>query len=134
MSKQRLEGREREREFRGSTPDPTDDLQLLLHVPSYGGVWMNRPNDPLSALDLNGGDPSANSDEPRNDVPLSGELEVVLPPEAGRRKCKGLKVGVKVVVRLDIGPGRMGEEDTIFDRSVDIHEDGGVWLEPGSQR
>ncbi len=88
MSKQRLEGREREREFRGSTPDPTDDLQLLLHVPSYGGVWMNRPNDPLTALDLNGGDPSANGDEPRHDVPLSGELEVVLPPEAGRGNAR----------------------------------------------
>ena len=43
-----------------------------------------------------------------------------MPPNLGRKRCKGIRVMLKTVIRLDLGPGRMGEEDTLFERKVEV--------------
>jgi hypothetical protein len=103
-------------------------ITLALHVPSYGAIRLNGNSDPFSELDPN--DPHA----PR-DVPLTGELEVNVPEDLGRQRCKAIRVGVRTVVRLDMGPRRKGEEDTIFERKVEIIAGNaeGIWLESGRQ-
>jgi hypothetical protein len=105
-------------------------ITLALHVPSYGAIYLSSNPDPLHERSAPG-DASA----PADDVPLRGELEVVVPDKLGRRRCKAITVGMKTVSRLDLGPGRMGEEDTIFERKVEIiaGDADGIWLEPGRQ-
>ena len=91
---------------------------------------MNLPSDPLNPqnpLDTNG---------PRNDQILQGQFEISLPRGSGRKRCKAIRVGMRTMTKLDIGVGRMGEEDVIFERKVEeiagISE--ALWLDEGTQR
>lgn len=109
------------------SPDPI----LALHVPSYGAVMMNPPDDPLNPQN------SLYSEGPRNDQILHGEFEVILPPGSSRKRCKAIRVVMRTTVKLDLpGPGRLGEEDTIFERKVEViaGNSEGLWLQEGSQR
>lgn len=105
-------------------------ITLALHVPSYDAIYLSSNPDPLHERPTPG-----DATAPTDDVPLRGELEVVVPDKLGRRRCRAITVGMKTVSRLDLGPGRMGEEDTIFERKVEIiaGDADGIWLEPGRQ-
>ena len=110
--------------FKGS-----DALSLVLDIPTYGAVFMNTPDDPLRALDQD--DPAAT---PRNDVVIRGELVITMPASLGRRRIKGIKVGIRSILTLDLRPGRMNEVDTLFERSVELGECSActMILEPGT--
>lgn len=100
---------------------------LTLHVPAYGVMYLQRPRTELEALDnLPGVSDSGISNT------LRGELEVNVPRE-GRRRCKSIKVGIKTVVRLAMGPSRGWEEDVIFERESEHRASNseGIWLEEG---
>lgn len=89
---------------------------LVLDIPTYGAVFMNTPEDPL----LPTLDPS--SEKPRNDVVLHGELVITMPAALGRRRVKSIRVGMRSILKLDLKPGRMNEEDVLFERVVEIAE------------
>jgi len=105
----------------------TDDITLTLRVPSYGTVFMKPPDDPLW--------PIAISEAPRNDQLLHGELDIHVPP-GGKRRCKAIRVGLRTVARLNMGPTRGWEEDVIFERKCEVigGTADGLWLEEGLQR
>jgi hypothetical protein len=107
---------------------PTLAPVLTLHVPGYGAVRINAP--------------SLQNDEPRQDYELNGELEVYVSQATGRRRCRSIKIGVLLDVKLDLGMGRMDEVDELFRTEVELGcpDEGssssgeGVWLEVGTQR
>jgi len=67
---------------------------------------------------------------------LHGDLETSLPEGSGRKRCKAIRVGLRTAISLDLGVGRMAEEDVIFERKVEIRggRADGLVLEEGSQR
>jgi hypothetical protein len=81
-------------------------------------------------------DPLGNPDTPRVDKELFGDLEVFVPHEMGRQKCKAIRVGLRTSCRLDMARGGP-EEDVIWQGKVEVRggtSDDGVILEPGLQR
>lgn len=99
---------------------------LVLDIPAYGVVFMNTPEDPLT--------PSTETETPRNDVIVHGELVITMPSNLGRRRVKWIKVGIKSVLKLDLRPGRMNEEDVLFEREVELAESDSCqcWLQEGT--
>ena len=110
----------------GSSSKNTNTPSLVLDIPAYGAVFMNTPEDPLVPLDQ--------QDSIRNDVIVHGELVINMPPNIGRRRVKKIKVGIRSVVRLDLKPGRMNEEDEFFSTEIEIKESETCqcWLNEGS--
>lgn len=88
---------------------------------------MKPPDDPLW--------PHARSDGPRDDQLLSGILEIHV-PRNGQRRCKSVRVGVRTKSRLNMGGSRGWEEDTIFERKVEMMGGNadGILLDEGIQR
>jgi len=74
------------------------------------------------------------SDGPRNDQIPMGNWKSPYRREADG--CRAIRVGMISKCILDMGPGRMGEEDTIFDRKVEIigGNSEGLWLDEGMQK
>ena len=103
---------------------------LALHIPSYGAIMMNPPGDPLNPQN------PLDRDGPRNDQILHGELEISLSRGCGRKRYKTIRVGLRTITELDVGVGRMGEEDIIFERKVEeIAGDlEARWLDESTQR
>lgn len=86
-----------------------------------------------------------NSDTPRTDKELHGDLEIAVPQGVGRIRCKAIRIGVRTSCRLDIPrpnpsvPGKMVrqcEEDTLWTGKVEVRGGtaDGVLLEEGLQR
>lgn len=100
---------------------------LTLHVPAYGVMYLQRPRTELDALDGPGDGSQMMSNT------LRGELEINVPRGEGRRRCKSIKVGIKTIVRLAMGPARGWEEDVIFERESEHRAANaeGIWLEEG---
>ncbi|GMK53506.1 hypothetical protein CspeluHIS016_0100920 [Cutaneotrichosporon spelunceum] len=100
-------------------------IKLKLVVPNWGVMYLPAPEQPLADTEA----------PPRNDFQLNGELEVTLPP-GGAKRCKSIRVGLKTVMTLDLGPKRRFQEDVLFERKVEIVSGtaDGVWLEEGLQR
>lgn len=116
-------GRGRESRDAGAlSPRDSDSPSLKLHVTNWGVII-------LPAIE----EGSANLDQPRDDHMLHGELEVRV---AGPRRCRRIRVGLRSIIRLDMGQGRKLEEDVLFERKVEIigASADGIWLAPGSQR
>jgi len=109
------------------TSAPTTHPILTLNVPGYGAFLMRPPPE----FDYHEG-----RVEPRSDRVINGDLQVMIAPGTGRKRCQSIRVGIRTRSKLDLGPGRMGEEDVIFERKVEIR--GGtvdvLWLEEGLQR
>ena len=64
--------------------------------------------------------PEAGPSATRTDKEARGELEVEIPHGMGRRRVKAIRVGIKTVVELTLGPHRVNERDTIFERKVEV--------------
>ncbi|ORY26977.1 hypothetical protein BCR39DRAFT_539659 [Naematelia encephala] len=96
-----------------------DEIRVRLHVPSYGTVFMPYP--------------AISPGEPRTDHEFRGDLEVEVPRGWGRVKCRAIRVGLKTISILDMGPNRGIEEDTIFERKAEIRGGtvDGIMLEEG---
>jgi hypothetical protein len=99
-----------------ASPSPTrqaklDDFRLALRVEGYGAVFIPPPDDPLW--------PAAVRDQPRDDHLIRGVLDVFIPP-GGKRRCKTIRVGLKTLARLNMGPTRGWEEDVIFERKCEM--------------
>jgi hypothetical protein len=60
------------------------------------------------------------SNEYEDTVLLNGRIEVTLAVGSGSRRIKSIRAGLATVSTLDLGPGRQGEEDTIFEAAVDV--------------
>lgn len=107
-------------------------LDLQIHVGNYGIVFLPPPEQHDDPTEMR----NANGDQPANDPVLTGELEITLPLNAVPRRCKGIRVGVRTICKLDLGQGRRHEEDILFERKVEIKAPTaeGIVLEPGSQR
>lgn len=75
---------------------------------------MKPPNDPLW--------PHGRCEGPREDQLLSGVLEIHVPPSplGGGRRCKAIRVGMRTIANLNMGGDRGWEEDTIFERKVEM--------------
>lgn len=103
------------------SPRESHAPSLKLHVTNWGVIIL-----PVV-------EPEHNEDQPRDDHVLNGELEVRV---AGPRRCKRIRVGLRSIIRLDMGQGRKVEEDVLFERKVEIigASADGIWLAPGSQR
>jgi hypothetical protein len=88
---------------------------------------MNPPDDPLW--------PHARSEGPRDDQLLNGVLDIIVPP-GSKRRCKSVRVGLRTKVRLNMGAERGWEEDTIFERKVEMMGGNadGILLDEGMQR
>lgn len=67
---------------------------------------------------------------------MTGEVEVEMPIGFGRKRCRAVRVGFRTTISLDLGPGRMGEEDVLYDFKGDVLGGAaeGLWLEEGSQK
>lgn len=77
---------------------------------------MNPPEDARVYAQMN-------KIDPQFDQLLSGSVTVWLAPGQDPVRYKSIKVGLKAISKLDLGPGRMGEEDLLFHRQV-IHDPG----------
>ena len=85
---------------RASRSTKSDSVTVDIRVPSYGSVFMPFP------------DPLGNTETPRVDKELSGDLEIFVPKDLGRIKCKAIRVGVRTTCRLDMGRG--GPEEDVL--------------------
>ncbi|KAL7422848.1 hypothetical protein Q5752_002144 [Cryptotrichosporon argae] len=92
-------------------------VRLQLHVPAGGVMLLLNP-----ALE-------AARDFSRAE--LAGDLEIEIPHGMGKRRCRRISVGLRSRCRLLI-PGRGWEEDTIFERKVEVR--GAIILHEGVQR
>jgi hypothetical protein len=100
---------------------------VSIHVPAFGGIFLDAPTE------------SGGPDDyvaPDREYRMIGEIEVEIPLGFGRKRCRGVKVGYRSTINLDLGPGRMGEEDILFDRRGEVLGGSmeGLWLEEGSQK
>lgn len=95
-------------------------------MPNFGLIIIPTPEAP----DQDGN----TSGEPREDHMLHGELEVFI--RGAPRRCKAIRAGFRTVIKLDMGRERKIEEDTLFERKVELTgaSDDGILLQPGSQR
>lgn len=105
-------------------------LMSQIHLPTFGTIFMKPPDDPLW--------PHARSEEsPRDDQLLSGVLEIHVPLTSSGvgRRCKSVRVGIRTIVRLNMGSGRGWEEDVIFERRVEMlgGNSDGITLHEGVQ-
>lgn len=108
------------------------NVRLTINIPSYGCVFMNcdpggsgvLPND---AYMVPPGDPDYTIGRD-----LSGELEVEVPRGMGPRRCRAIRVTLKSVCKLNMGPERGWEEDVLFERQVEVK--GAIILHEGVQR
>ncbi|ORX40882.1 hypothetical protein BD324DRAFT_612440 [Kockovaella imperatae] len=102
----------------------TNGIKLYLRVPSYGSVFMPFP------------DPTSEPDAPRQDMELSGDLEIELPSGFGAVRCKSIRVGLRTTCKLDMGVGRGVEEDTLWTGKAELmgSTSDGIILEEGLQR
>ncbi|ORY32185.1 hypothetical protein BCR39DRAFT_524504 [Naematelia encephala] len=114
------------RSYSSSPADAPIRPTLALEVPSWGVVFMIPPEDALVHAQLSNA-------EPRYDHLLNGEFIIALPPGCGKLRCKSLKIGFRATSILDMGPGRMGEVDILFQREVKTAPPEGLVLE-GTQR
>ncbi|BEI91598.1 uncharacterized protein CcaverHIS019_0404180 [Cutaneotrichosporon cavernicola] len=101
-----------------TSPLLADAPSLKLHVMNWGVLILPAPD---------------HAGDPRHDPILHGELDVRV---SGPRRCKRIRVGLRSIIRLDMGGGRKIEEDVLFERKVEIigASTDGIWLAPGSQR
>jgi hypothetical protein len=108
----------------------TAGIRITLQIPSDGTVFL-RPPDPEQREHRSG----LPEDERTVSAELIGQLEIALPPGMGAKRCKSIVVGVRTTTKLDISPTRIGEEDVIFERKVEMHggADTGILLEEGVQ-
>lgn len=66
--------------------------------------------------------------QPREDVLLSGEVQIFVPPGMGVLHYQSLEVSLRTQLRVDMGPSRMGEKDLLqkttvkFDKGIDVNE------------
>lgn len=100
---------------------------VSIHVPAFGGVFLDAPTE------------SGGPDEyiiPGREYRMTGEVEVEIPIGFGRKRCRAVRVGFRTTISLDLGPGRMGEEDVLYDFKGDVLGGAaeGLWLEEGSQK
>jgi hypothetical protein len=100
---------------------PSDDLQLIVHLPTNGFVHLQTPLDTILSEDTPG----------QYDHILNGDLEIIAPP-MWSGEVESITVDFKSMSRLDLGPGRSGEVDVLFNRHVTLSND--LRLSPGSQR
>lgn len=100
---------------RSKLPSPAEsgEISLTLRVPSFACIYMTPPDDPLWPF-------AVTPDLPRDDQLVSGELDIVVPPGSGRRRCKAIRVTYRSVARLNMGPMRGWEEDVIFERKCEL--------------
>lgn len=102
-------------------------IRIQLNVPNYGGVFMTRqrhdvqdgPNGELNPPDF-------------MEQELSGELEIEVPKGMGRKRCRAIRLTLRNVCRLNMGPIRGWEEDDLFQRTIEVK--GAIILEEGVQR
>lgn len=100
--------------------------RIYINVPSYGGVFMTRV-----AQDSEGSD-ATQRDVDHAGRELSGEIEIDLPRGTGRRRCRAVRVRLRNVSRLYMGPERGWEEDVLFERTLEVK--GAIILEEGVSR
>lgn len=102
---------------------------LYIHVVNFGIIFLEPPEREGRHPAQGQSDP-----EPRDDVMLHGELEVRVP--SGPLRCKAVRVGLRTTINLDMGQGRKGEEDILFERKVEIigATSDGIYLAQGNQR
>lgn len=102
-----------------------EDPTLSLHVDSYGALYLTRNVAPFGPHDLEAGYVNA-------PFSLKGQLRIKVPDGYGRCRCLSIKVGLRTVCRLDMGPERGWEEDVIFPREEVLADEAGVWIEEGA--
>lgn len=102
-----------------------EDPTLTLHVPAYGVLYLTRSIQPFGQQD------AGYHNEPFS---LRGWVQVKIPASHGRCRCKSVKVGLRTVCRLAMGPNRGWEEDTIFEREESMVDENGIWFEEGSTK
>jgi len=103
-------------------------VRIQLNVPNYGGVFMTR-----NRVDVQN-EADAESVQPPEfkEAELSGELEIDVPKGMGRRRCRAIRLTLRNVCRLNMGPIRGWEEDNLFERTIEVK--GAIILEEGVQR
>ncbi|ORY27000.1 hypothetical protein BCR39DRAFT_560276 [Naematelia encephala] len=100
---------------------PKPSIRIVHHVPSYGSIFLEAP-DPVEETVKAGRE-------------VNGELEIIVPDGWGPKRCKAIRVGIKSLAKLDMGPERGWEEDKIFHREVELHGvEEGIILHEGTQR
>lgn len=108
---------------RTASPSRRSTPRIYINVPSYGGVFMTRAAD------------AADTDQRTVDHAgreLSGEIEIDIPRGSGRRRCRAIRVTLRNVAKLYMGPDRGWEEDVLFERTLEVK--GAIILEEGVSR
>lgn len=102
-------------------------VRIQINVPSYGGVFMTcyHPDVPAAL----GGSTEIPDNLERD---LRGELEIDVPKGMGRKRCRAIRLTLRNICRLNMGPGRGWEEDVLFQRTIEVK--GAIILEEGVQR
>lgn len=108
-----------------STSYKREEPTLTLHVPAYGRLYLTRSPEPFGPQD------AGYHDEPHS---LKGWVQIKVPAEYGRCRCKSMKVGIRTICRLAMGPSRGWESDVIFEREENLEDENGIWFEEGSTR
>lgn len=79
--------------------------------------------------------PNLTPNEPRTDVEFHGDLEVIIPPYSGPRRCRSIIVGIRTKYVIDARHGRAREEGILYESKVELLGSAeGVRLDVGSQR
>ena len=104
---------------------PQEKPTLSLNAEAFGCLFLTKINHPFGPQD------PGYVTEPYN---LQGWLQVSIPPGRGRCRCKSIKVGVRAVCRLAMGPWRGWEEDIVLNKEEMLEEVDGIWFEEGSTR
>lgn len=143
---------------RAGTTSRSDVPSLTLHVANYGSILIQCTDDAFAPSRPDIRSRSTSSHTPGNttsitpivigaegdayvapptqtrEFELAGTLEIAMPAHLGKRRVRSIKIGMDATTRLDMGSTRGWEEDTIFNRRVEIRGAHGaeIILEPGT--
>jgi hypothetical protein len=118
----------------GSPSRAPKRVRIQINVPSYGGVFMTKRRVDADVEAANIDDTGVDPDGPVMYIEreLRGELEIDVPKGMGQKRCRAIRLTLRNICRLNMGPVRGWEEDVLFERTIEVK--GAIILEEGVQR
>ena len=111
-----------------STPGSPIQPVLDIFVPLYGLIFPSPPEEARIQAQL--------QDQPITyDHVINGTLQVTLPIGSGPLRCRSILIAFRSIADLDMGVGRMHEQDLLFERKMQLvaELDQGIILEGEQQ-
>ena len=97
--------------------------QVRIHLPAHGNLFFRFPPDPSITPEQS----------PSELAQLVGQIEARLPPDSGRRKCRGVRLVWRSWCALDMRDGK-GAQSCVYDEKILLEDLREILIDEGSWR